>query len=172
MEAVIYIVIALVLAAVIYAFILSHRAKNDRFLVVRVPEGSNVQDLIRRVAAELPRGWKPVGTKKSHATLLRDWANEKDGGNFFDVALGNTLGLYVVSVELSVTTTDEFGRPVDVAFDTVPPQSEYDAHIWVSYATAGQGRMWQPRTSLKIIAVKDYLEQQLSSPAVGALTAP
>lgn len=162
MEAIIIIVVVVALAALIYTYILSSRAKKDLFINVAVPEGRSVQDLIQDANRSLPNGWVPVGAKKGHMSTLAEWAETDSGGNLLNIATGNLLaGTYVVSAELSLTSTDEFGRPVDVPFDQAPPQTAYDGHVWVSWASAGQGRLWSPFTSMKVIKAKEYLVERL-----------
>lgn len=169
MEFVIFLVVVAVIAVFIYVWRLSSRAKKDLFFTVEVPPGKNVQAIIQDVNRALPKGWTPVGSKKGHSTTLSEWAAEDTGGNLINIASGNMLtGVDVVSVELVVVTTDEFGRENPIPFDQVPPQSSYEGHVWVSNAAAGQGKTWMPARSLKIIKAKEYLAGCLAADTVKA----
>lgn len=163
MEVVFVLIGIAAIAGLVYVGLMSSKAKKHRNFTVRVRDGENIQGLLQRVYRGLPQGWTEVGSKKSHASKLGDWAASETGGNLLDVALGNSVtGMYVVSVEMSLACKDEFGRPFEVPFDQASPQSKYDGHMWVSFASRGQGRTWPIGKSLAIGKVEDYLEDALS----------
>lgn len=163
MEALMMIAIAISVIGVAYVRLLSWKAQKDRYFVARIPDGKNIQRVIDDVYATLPQGWAPVGSKKAHLEGLYEWLKADCGGNLLNIVTGTSLtGYLVLSVELGITKEDEFGRPVDIPFDEVPPQSEYNAHVWVSFARGGLGAVWSPFKSAAVERAKGYLVEKLS----------
>lgn len=163
MEALVTIAIVIIVIGAIYVRLLSWRAQKHRYFVARIPEGRNIQQVVDDVYSTLPQGWVPAGSKKAHLAGLYEWIQADGGGNLLNIVTGTSVtGYLVLSVELGITQEDEFGRPVGIPFDEAPPQSEYDAHVWVSFARGGVGTVWSPFKSMAVERAKSYLVEKLS----------
>ncbi|KAM9862374.1 hypothetical protein ACI1US_01694 [Leucobacter sp. BZR 635] len=161
----IVLLLILVVAFLVTSMVFSRRAKQQDHYPISIPAGSDVQGFMDSVLGDLPGGWSMFGEKRTHSGASAEWDAHTEGGNFLNIATGNgALGsLYVLSVELQVTGTDEYGRPTQVGYDQAPPQDDYEGHVWVSYTTRGQGRTWPLPSSLKIIKAREFLSEKLGS---------
>jgi hypothetical protein len=90
--------------------------------------------------------------------ILDNDPNQESDINFLRLARGGAFrGVYAVGIHLTVAIEDAHGFMQETGFEELPPQDEYNAHIWVFYASRGGGRMWGLFASNDIIALKHRL---------------
>ncbi|MDR0848764.1 MAG: hypothetical protein LBN10_06945 [Propionibacteriaceae bacterium] len=154
-------VVLIAMIAVIFVplAVLKIMARRQVQFQYRLPQGATVAQTKDSIVSALPAGWKPLGTAKSDASFLAEEGTE-EWAIFLNLRQGLLGPKYIVSVELSTSITDAYGRTSLVPFTQAEPQQEYTVDIWVSYMYGGLGKIWFWPTSLKIIGLKKYLAEK------------